>query len=179
MQLNKQATICLKNGQRREPLRKIKSFFATIILVPACIVATWLVKTYVISSCIVAGDSMVPTLHPGETYLLNCTHRTLRRGEIVVIRDQQGDQVVKRVIGMPNDQIVIRDGKVFLNGLELQENYLARGTKTLPLNQQRIFVMGSNEYFVMGDNREDSYDSRAYGPITKRQVHGALVASYP
>ncbi len=134
---------------------------------------------YVLATVIIDGASMEPTLTSGDTCLLNRLEPLLGsidRGEVVVLQDRgPTDYAIKRVIGLPNDEVEIRDGHVFVNGSELIEEYLAKGTSTFsPSKNHDRIVVGPESYFVLGDNREISEDSRYYGPIKKSALLGVV-----
>jgi signal peptidase I len=96
----------------------------------------------------------------------------------VVIRDPvDGSLSVKRVIGIAGDIIRLKDGAVSLNGKLLRESYLPQGTPTYPrpgLHEQS-FKCGDDQYFVLGDNRNLSLDSRVYGPISRQRILGLVI----
>lgn len=134
---------------------------------------------FILATVIIDGASMEPSLSSGDTCLLNRLEPMLGsvdRGEVVVLQDRgPNDYAIKRVIGVPNDEVEIRDGHVFLNGAELAEEYLLKGTTTTATKPGvERFVVGPESYFVLGDNREISEDSRYYGPIKKTALLGVV-----
>lgn len=134
---------------------------------------------FILATVIIDGVSMEPTFHSGDRCLLNrlATHLgSPGRGDMVVLQDRgEGDYAIKRVIGVPNDDIEIRDGNVFVNGEELQETYLAPRTRTYGPRGSAHFSLGPDSYFVLGDNREMSEDSRYYGPVPKGRLLGVVL----
>lgn len=140
-----------------------------------------LVSHFFLQSVSVVGISMVPTLRDTQRYLLNrwVFHvRAPRVTDIVVLRDPMDNGFsVKRVVALPGDQVLLKDGDVYVNGQKLSEPYLVRGTPTFmsaPLNQVS-FRCGEQQYFVMGDNRTRSIDSRAYGPVPRGNILGLVI----
>jgi signal peptidase I len=122
---------------------------------------------------------MEPSLHSGDTYMLNRLEPVLGsidRGEVVVLQDRgPTDFAIKRVIGLPNDVVEFRAGVVFVNGNQLEETYLSSGTKTLvPGLKQRQITVGPDSFFVLGDNRAISEDSRYYGPVKRSALLGVV-----
>lgn len=123
---------------------------------------------------------MWPTLKDGDTALVNMLVRrmsSLERGEIVLVRDgRYREYATKRIVGLPGERIDIRDNRVWVNGVPLRECYLPKGTVTT--SQCPSFILGPDEYFVLGDNRSDSFDSRNYGPIRKSAIMGSYSRTF-
>jgi signal peptidase I len=124
---------------------------------------------------------MVPTLQDSQFYLLNrwVLHvRAPQRSEIVVLRDPlDGGFAVKRVIAVAGDSVYLRGGYLYVNGQRLDEPYLPPGTLTFtssPLPDQ-LFKCKVGQYFVLGDNRSNSLDSRTYGPVSRRDILGLII----
>jgi signal peptidase I len=116
--------------------------------------------------------SMLPTIPEGAQLLIDEIFvEQLRRGDIIVFQVPGGNVVhVKRLIGLPGDTVEVRDDKVYVNGKALDEPYIR-------LPQGRDYAqatMGSDEYFVMGDNRANSMDSRQFGPIRGQAILGRV-----
>jgi signal peptidase I len=130
-------------------------------------------RVFIGSLCLVDGQSMEPTYRAG-TYLYAAPVSTaLKRGDVVVLDDGKGDYAVKRIIGLPGETVQVWRGRVFVNRRVLVEPYLPRNTYTYPMEPTRwgtAVVLGEGEYFVLGDNRLYSADSRAYGPAHRRQI---------
>ena len=117
----------------------------------------------------VSGHSMDDTLFDGAYgySVLFKDNDTLERGEIVVVSVESDDgskYIVKRVIGLPGETLTCSNGKVYVDGVELEEDYVLGNTENVNI------ALGDDEYFVLGDNREHSSDSRVYGTITTDQV---------
>ena len=104
--------------------------------------------------------------------------RTPKRGQIVIFRSLEvpGTDLVKRFIGMPGDTVEVKDGAVWVNGAKLNEPYIKE-----PMNSVEHFgplVVPPDHYFAMGDNRNDSYDSRYFGPVPRANVIGVPLINY-
>ncbi len=137
------------------------------------------INRYVLGSVEVVGSSMVPTLAHGERHLLNrWLYRVIppKRGDIVVIDDpESGSESIKRIVGLPGERIEFRRGVILLNGRQLAEPYLPRGMPTFPLcERDRALRVPADHYFVLGDNRPVSADSRTYGSISRHAILGVV-----
>lgn len=125
--------------------------------------------------CFVSGSSMAPTLQPGACLFTVPVATSLQRGDVVVIDDGGEDLAVKRIVGLPGETVQFWRGQVFVDRQELTEPYLAKNVYTFPKPHRGTCLLGGNEYFVMGDNRTKSVDSRTYGPVRrakiKRRIH--------
>lgn len=130
----------------------------------------------------VSGSSMYPTYHNGEFAILNKLFYTSPQQEdVIIFRSSlpnpdsifgENKRLIKRIIGVPGQHVVIQNGKVFINDEELIEEYLSEGTET---SGEVDIVLSDNEYFVMGDNRGNSTDSRYVGPILKDDIIGEVI----
>jgi len=138
------------------------------------------ISNYLVRSVKVVGTSMVPTLGEGNHYLLDVwalRHRDPQRNDIVVIRDP-GDHglAVKRIVAMPGESILFKEGSVYVDGKKLKEPYLLPHTRTFTYSQakEQFITCGKDQYFVLGDNRIVSVDSRSYGPVPRENVLGLV-----
>lgn len=127
----------------------------------------------------VEGMAMLPTIKDGERLIINTSHYELKRGDIVLhlYPKDQTKSFIKRIIGLPNETIEIKAGKVFIDGKELEENYL---DQTYNQSQTNLTArkIETDSYFVMGDNRDNSSDSRVWGTLKKELVQGTVWDSY-
>ena len=139
------------------------------------------VSHFLVQSVKVVGVSMIPTLHDSENYLLNrwiYYARSPKRSEIVVLRDPSDNGFsVKRVIATAGDSILFKHGHLYINGQELVEPYLRPGTvtETGERYHDKLIVCGVGQFFVLGDNRMNSVDSRIYGPVPRGNILGMIV----
>lgn len=126
----------------------------------------------------VDGSSMEPSLHHNELILVNRLAYQFgepARGDVVVFRFPRDpeQEYIKRIIGLPGDTIEIRDHQVFVNGILLEEPYIAA-----PTNQSGVWTVPEDRYFVLGDNRNDSSDSRAWGTVPEEYLIGKAIFIY-
>jgi signal peptidase I len=143
------------------------------------VISFLIVSNFIVSTVTVSGVSMVPTLYPGQVYLLNRWSTRLfppNYGDLVVVRDRSsGELLVKRIVALPNDSIEFRQGRVLLNGRALREPYLPPGSHTasrkIGATPQQL---AHDEFFVMGDNRMVSEDSRSHGPVRRADILGTI-----
>ncbi len=136
----------------------------------------------------VRGHSMDPNFYDGEYLLTDKLSYRIgepKRGDVVVFAapPTRNEDFIKRIVGLPGDTIAIKAGKVWLNDKELQENYLPATILTFGgpfLSEEKIFTLGQDEYFMFGDNRGHSSDSRFWGPIKKEDIIGrAWIVYWP
>ena len=130
----------------------------------------------------VEGDSMMPALARRQHVLvgpLGFSSNRVRRGDIVVLRHPVSAKrvYIKRVIGLPDEEIRLEGGLVYVNGALLEEAYLD-GQTLHGKEHDREWWIGAEEYFVMGDNRSDSQDSRAFGPVNRQGIFGRVWFRY-
>lgn len=154
----------------------------------------WLVlavmlRLWVVSFARIRGQSMMDTLHDrdwGLVWRLPYRFRAPRRHEVVICHFPgrkfrrcrwMPQSFVKRVIGLPGDTLEFRDGALLVNGLPLEEKYLTP-SRCCALRDRAPFTLGEDEYFVLGDNRDRSSDSRRMGPIRRRDIRGRVVCVF-
>ncbi len=140
----------------------------------------FLISHFLVQSVKVVGVSMAPTLHNSQRYLLNrwvYHFRAPQKADVVVIRDPLDNGFsVKRVIATAGDSVYLKDGDVYVNGQKLAEPYLAPGTHTYASERsEQLFKCGRDQYFLLGDNRLNSVDSRAYGPVPRQSILGLII----
>jgi signal peptidase I len=159
--------------------RTFRWLFAACVAALVGIGAGRLVKNVSGSISVVDGQSMAPTYPPGTRVYTAPIATTLQRGDVVLVDDGHSDYALKRIVGMPRETVILWRGYVFINRRLLREPYLPKHTFTFPspLNEICVFELGEEQYFVMGDNRLCSVDSRAYGPIERTQIKSRVPLS--
>jgi len=140
------------------------------------ILVVLILRTFVITPIIVSGESMVPTLDGGELMLLKKYDTSYERFDIVVVnKNVEGDNLIKRVIGLPGETIKYRNGNLYINDEIIEDTYAYGETGNF-----REITLGNDEYFLMGDNREISLDSRSLGIIKNKEIEGTVgIVLYP
>jgi signal peptidase I len=151
-------------------------------LVFALLIAALFV-VFVVQPVKVEGTSMLPRLHDGErifvSKLVYYHWPPLERGDIVVFwfPDDPDKSYIKRVIGLPGELVEVRDGRIYVNGQELREPYLDPQRNLARQNLQPT-VVKQHYYFVMGDNRDYSDDSRRWGLVPEKYIYGKALLRY-
>lgn len=126
----------------------------------------------------VYGQSMEPSLHDGQYLIASKITYWLHppeRGDIVVLQPPTGGEIpyIKRVIGLPQDSVEIQNGRVWVNGIALNEPYISG-----PPSYQKKITVQEDTYFVLGDNRNNSSDSHSWGLLPADNVVGKAVFTY-
>jgi signal peptidase I len=115
------------------------------------------------------SESMVPTIGLGDRFAATTKIGTIERGDVLAVRSPRPGVtlIVKRVVALPGETIAARDGHLFVNGAQLNESYLDSATVTPDFPP---VVVGPDSYFLMGDNRDNSLDSRSFGAVNRSTV---------
>lgn len=172
--------------------QKAKEFILEIIRIVVISVAIIVpVRYYLIQPFYVKGASMEPNFHDHEYLLIDEISYRFRepvRGEIVVFRFPMNTKefFIKRIIGLPGETVALKDGDIYIynndnpEGFLLDESsYLTVDVKTTPMGESTI-TLGQNEYFLLGDNRTRSMDSRQFGSVKEDLIVGrAIIRGYP
>jgi signal peptidase I len=158
--------------------QEIKEWVITIL---TAIVLVIIIRAFVLDSRVVPTPSMVPTIQPWDRlFVEKITHRFkgLERGEVIVFappkQSRLEDDLIKRLIGLPGDTVEIRAGKVYVNDEPLVEPYLAE-----PIQYEYPLIkVPEGKIFVLGDNRNRSYDSHEWGFVDLESVKGKALFTY-
>lgn len=127
----------------------------------------------------VDGSSMYPTYNSGDIVWFRRGGEDFARGTVVSLNMPGGDRYIKRVVAVPGDTVDIKDGRLFVNGRAVREPYANGVTEADPEG----FVtypckLSKNKYFVLGDNRRKSVDSRSFGPVASAQIQGRILGQH-
>ena len=134
------------------------------------IIAVILIRTFIITPVRVDGASMDQTLKDGEILLLYKLSN-VDYGDILVLDEEKEDEIIiKRIIAMPGDTVSIKNHTVYVNDEELKEDYAYGET-----SDYEEITLGDDEYFVLGDNRPISKDSRYFGPVKEDEIIGKVI----
>lgn len=158
-------------------MNNIKKIIKEIVPYIIIIIIVILIKTYIFTPVVVNGPSMMNTLHDGDIMILDKIGMKLggiERFDIVVVQTDR-NKIIKRIIGMPGETIEYKDNKLYINEKEIEDPY---GTGTT-YDFDKI-IIPKDMYYVLGDNRTDSVDSRILGTIPKDKILGhATFIVYP
>jgi signal peptidase I len=155
-----------------------KEIISWIKLILAAFIIAFILKTYVFQIALVNQISMEPTLHEGQILVIakvNYLFSNPARGDIVVLKDElENKYLIKRTIGLPGEVIDIRNDKVYIDEKELEPDYTAAPTQNNGFVKSRV---PEGKYFVMGDNRPHSRDSRSdtVGFVNRGNIVGRAV----
>lgn len=159
----------------RELFKKIYAFFSETgktILVSFALV--YLIRSFIVQPFYVRGASMEPNFENGEYLIVNeigYRFAQPQRGDVVIFRYplNPAEHFIKRIVGLPGEIVSVEDGRVLINGVELSESYIPRDVST---HGQTTLTLGADEYYVLGDNRPASSDSRRWGVLRRRFIVG-------
>lgn len=157
----------------------IKEFIKDTAKYLIIIVVILFIMTFVFSVTSVVGNSMYPTLKDGEVLILNKFHyrfSEIKREDIISLKYADTKYLIKRVIGLPGEKVEILDNKLFINDLEYKEEYLSEDLnyQDFKLSDLNYSTIPKDMYLVLGDNRENSLDSRKIGLIKKEDINGKI-----
>jgi signal peptidase I len=165
-----------------------KGFVRDLLEIVGLAIVLYIVATLAVQTVHVVGLSMYPTLNNGDLLIASKLDYRLHqpeRGDIVIMKDPMDPSrdFIKRVIGLPGDRISIRNGHVYVNQVQLEEPYVDgswRTDGTAPVDPTEARKVPADSYFVLGDNRDHSSDSRFFGYVNRTQIEGkALVRFWP
>lgn len=166
----------------------IKNFYEIFKTIAVMFLLAFVIRAYIVQTFVVEGQSMQPNFHDGEYLLIDKVSYRFnqpQRGDVVVFISPEDQKLhfIKRVIGLPGEAVEITQNRIFINNNQIQEDYLRRGEQTLIgdnfINDFKT-VIPQDHYFVLGDNRQNSKDSRLIGLIPKQSIVGrAFVVIYP
>lgn len=150
---------------------------AAVVVVAGVTGGVWVIRTTVVAPVRIASASMAPTLEPGDVVLVSRRApdvEDLGHGDLVVFDDpEQGRRTIKRVVGLPGEELVVLDGVLHLDGVPVAEPWV--DAATVDGYYSRTFRVPCHRVFVMGDNRGNSVDSRDYGAVDEEALTGRVL----
>ena len=155
---------------------KLKKFIKGAIPYVLIIIVVVLIRSFIITPAVVSGDSMLPNLKNNNIVMLNKIDykvNGLERFDIIVL-DYHGEKLIKRVIGLPGEHIKYKDNILYINNEPVNEPFKHAKTKDITLEAVGYITIPGDQYFVVGDNREVSVDSRMIGLIDKKDILGKV-----
>ncbi len=156
--------------------KKIKKLIKEIIPYIIVVIIVVLIRTFLVTPAIVDGKSMEPTLNNNNIVLLNKINykiNDIRRFDVVVV-NLDGEKLIKRVIALPGEYIEYKDNNLFIDGFLVDENFKHKKTSDFKLEKIGYLKIPGDKYFVVGDNRDNSVDSRMIGLIDKKDILGSV-----
>ncbi|HUY20762.1 MAG TPA: signal peptidase I [Acidimicrobiales bacterium] len=163
------------------PQSRLRVLLGWVVFIAVVLVVAIVARAYVVQTFYVPTPSMVPTLMPGDRILVDKLFSTVHRGDIVVFHDVSADQggppiLVKRVIGLPGETISSEGNTVLIDGRPLRESWLVplTGMCTQASEHIKTTHITADHYFVMGDCRGDSDDSRYWGTVRASNIVGKV-----
>jgi len=177
------------NARRRSWRRTVAEY---ALIIAGAVVIALLVQAFAVKPFRIPTPSMADTVHAGDRVLVDriSYHFTdVKRGDVIVFTGHGPIPLLKRVVGVPGDTVSLRDGRLYVNGRPAPQGFVRRaggafeptlpGPDTqAPWSLAKPFVVPAGQYFVMGDNRTDSDDSRYWGTVLRTQILGKAFAVY-
>ena len=160
--------------------REIKEFLSDTFKYIIVILLVLILAIYVISLSQVVGNSMSPNYNDGDVVFVSKIHykiSSIQRNDIISFKNEDTRYLIKRVIGLPGEIIEYKDNTLYIDGIGYDELYLDKNIKTnnFSLNDIGYTKIPDDMYLVLGDNREESYDSRDFGLIKKSDIIGKCI----
>ena len=160
------------NMNKKKIMKLLKSIYPYLIV----IIVVILIRTFIITPAMVDGDSMLPTLKNNNIVLLNKFNYKLsglKRFDIVVI-NHNGTRLIKRVVAFPGEHVEYKDNNLYIDGFVINEPFIHGKTNDFKLESIGYLKIPGDMYFVVGDNRDNSLDSRTIGLINKDEILGKV-----
>lgn len=156
--------------------KRLKKLVKELIPYAIVILVVVIIRTFFITPAIVDGKSMYPTLDNNNVVILNKIDYRLsdiNRFDVVVIKLEK-EKLIKRVIGLPGEHVEYKDGNLYVDGFMVDEDFNHADTNDFKLESIGYLKIPGDKYFVVGDNRMNSTDSRVLGLIDKEDILGSV-----
>lgn len=173
-------------GQLQRPCLKIPGLMREITSTVVFVIAVTVLFDLAIPRSLVDGHSMEPTFYSDDRLVVSRIHYLLeipQRGDILVFNSlvpseaEQGTMLIKRVVGLPGETVEVREQNIYINGEMLAESYIKEDCRFSRCPDD-TWQLGQNEFFMMGDNRNNSRDSRRFGPVPLGNIVGQVIFRY-
>ena len=133
-----------------------------------------LIRTYIVTPVRVNGPSMETSLYNGDILILEKFDHSHERFDIVVV-NYNNEKIIKRIIGLPGETVEYRNNILYVNGKRVDEPFLSESTRDFSISKLGYDTIPADHYFVVGDNRDNSLDSRFVGLFSKDEIDGKAV----
>jgi len=162
------------------PLRSRNTLLRDVVEIVLLVVTIYTLVNLATSRAVVEGASMKPNFATGQLVIINrfaYYFNSPARGDVIVLHNPRQDQedFIKRVVGLPGETIQIKEGRVYANGTLLDEPYVE---EFCTAGCDGTWTLDNDHYFVLGDNRNHSYDSHSFGPIQRSLIVGQAWIRY-
>jgi signal peptidase I len=161
-------------------LKRGGGFFREVFQTVLLVIVLYTGANLAIPRYIVEGHSMEPNFHDHERIVVYRLHYVIgdpQRGDVVVLDLDNTVDLLKRIVALPGETVTMQEGQLYIDGVALDEPYVADLCQTYTC-RDREWVLGNDEYFVLGDNRNHSHDSHDFGPIHRDQIIGKVLMKY-
>ena len=166
---------------RIKEMKTMSKTYNIFVILPIILMFFIVIPTLLYETGNVVKESMEPTLEDGQMIIIKKHNLEIDRHDIVLVKIDQNEEIVKRVIGLPGDIITIKLGNVYINNSKMIEYYLTDETTTHCfldneyIRSECTYTLKEDEYFILGDNRLNSIDSRTFGPIKEDNILGEIL----
>jgi signal peptidase I len=184
-----------QDKRKQEPVSRRKRVWDNVKGLITTAVFAWFFMNHVAQAMVVPTESMVPTVLVGDHFIVDkvgfpanypqairdyLPQRTIHRGDILAFWSPESElRLIKRVVGLPGDRIEIRGGNVLINGERQDEPFAVHASPAMAgIGDREAITLAEDQFFMMGDNRDNSRDSRYFGPVTRGQMIGRPLFIY-
>lgn len=166
----------MKNTAKKSFIKSIFEFAIQTLMIFAFIMSLRI--TGILNVNVVQGESMNPTFNTNDKVITSCL-TSYKRYDVITAETPEGTNVIKRIIGLPGDKVTIDGRHIYINDQLTDESFIKKDfDKTSDTIQITNFTLEENNYFIAGDNRNNSIDSRTYGPIKKSKIMGKVIMTF-